>query len=172
MPYTRIFAAFMLATLISTLFALPAFAAAGDLAVSTTSVPLLGGANVTVGTPVVYTITVTNTDALNALGGLDHWLTMSVHGSTSRTTVAAHADSSLRRLRAQFQPSGRAVTWSVTVTVNAPLVAGPLTNVATIPADTDNLNNSSTNTTTTVATLADVTIAKSHTGAAHSRGRT
>ena len=37
LPYTRIMAAFMLATLISTLFALPAYAAAGDLSVTTTS---------------------------------------------------------------------------------------------------------------------------------------
>ena len=56
MPYTRIFAAFMLATLISTLFALPAQAAANDIerhAASSVPKVLPNGTY-------VYTVTITN----------------------------------------------------------------------------------------------------------------
>ena len=63
LPYTRLLAAFMLATLISTIFALPAIAAPGviDVGVAISSAPA-AGANVKIGTNVVYTITVTNTN--------------------------------------------------------------------------------------------------------------
>ncbi|MGZ6543909.1 MAG: hypothetical protein ACXVEI_01190 [Actinomycetota bacterium] len=55
MPYTRIFAAFMLATLISTLFALPAQAAPNEL-----DVVVAGPASVLSGVAYSYTVTVTN----------------------------------------------------------------------------------------------------------------
>ena len=62
LPYTRLLAAFMLATLISTIFALPANAAASDVGVSVTPAPGTAPS----GTAVVYTITVANKGSLVA----------------------------------------------------------------------------------------------------------
>jgi len=158
-PYTRIMAAFMLATLISTLFALPAQAVGVDLAVTTTSAPA-GGANVRVGTNVVYTVTVVNTDAADSIPstltvamGTGTWV------SDSQTCVVAPP-----MITCVVPVLTAGATWVETATVTAGTL-GSLVNVATVTeiGDTTPANNVNTNTTTVVAALADVTIAKNHT---------
>ena len=159
MPYTRIMAAFMLATLISTIFALPANATANDVGVSVTPVP----ATAPSGTAVVYTITVTNTDVL--LASVPVTLTDNIGNGTYVSNDQALACAFVLPTLTCAVPSiSIAATWVVQVTVTAPLsTAGAFVNTAALPAD-GNLANNSAVTTVPVTPIADVTIAKSHAG--------
>jgi len=62
LPYTRVLAAFMLATLISTIFALPAFAAANELTVTNVG----SVAKVLPNGTITYTVTIANIDGTGA----------------------------------------------------------------------------------------------------------
>jgi uncharacterized repeat protein (TIGR01451 family) len=157
-------AAFMLATLISTIFALPANAASGDLGVAITS-PTTAG-NVKGGTNVVYTITVTNTDTIASLAATltDNVGTGTYVGDNSGGSCTFVAPTLTCPVPA-IPASG---SWTVLVTVTAPAAPATLTNTANIaanlvPGDTDPSNNQAVNTQNVVATLADMTIAKNHT---------
>ena len=79
LPYTRVLAAFMLATLISTIFALPAIAAAGDLEVTVSGPagPILPGAAAT------YTVAVfNNSGATSTAATLTNTLTNGAYVGT------------------------------------------------------------------------------------------
>lgn len=158
-------AAFILATLISALFALPAQAASGDLGVSITS-PTTAG-NVKAATDVVYTITVTNTDTIASLvASLTDDIGTGVYVGDNSGGSCTFAAPTVTCPVPAIAASG---TWTVQVTVTAPAAPATLTNTATVipnigaPADSVPGNNQAVNTQTVVATLADVTIAKNHT---------
>jgi len=159
MPLGRIMAAFILASLISTLFALPSFAAGPvDVGVTTVSAPA-NGANVKVGTNVVYTITVTNNDpdapaSVTLTDNIGSGTFVSAPGCTNPPVTCTSLSI----------PGGG--TWVVTITVNAS-TTGTLTNVATVTetGDVNAANDSATNTVTVVASLSDITVVKGHTAA-------
>ena len=150
MPYTPIFAAFMLATLISALFALPAQAVGpGDLAV--TSISSVPNVNVKVGQPITYTITVTNLDGSNP--SVARVLTDNIGagagyvGDTSGGLCAFVAPNLTCPVPAGIPSSG---IWSVQVTVNATVPPGVLANVASLDPDGVPANDSATKNTNAV----------------------
>ena len=160
-PLTRIIAVSMLATLISTVFTLPANAGVlPDLSVAVTPAP----ATAPSGTNVTYTITVTNTDTTT--DSVSANLTDDVGNGTyvsndQGCTFAAPT------LTCTVPAITATSTWVVNVTVTAPLsTAGAFVNTATVAmtGDTVAANNVAI-TTVPVTALADVTIAKSHAGA-------
>jgi fimbrial isopeptide formation D2 family protein/uncharacterized repeat protein (TIGR01451 family) len=156
LPYTRIFAAFMLATLISTLFALPA-QAAEPLTVVTAPV-----ATVAAGSSFDYVTTVTNPTAGDVLGvvftdTIDVGTITAI--SATGLTCVVNTPTSASCLPYDFLDANAPESIPVTVTVTAP-GAGPITNTATATAaiaytDTE---------ITAVTPVSSLTIAKSHTG--------
>jgi uncharacterized repeat protein (TIGR01451 family) len=161
-------AAFMLATLISTIFAFPVQAAPGviDVGVALSSAPA-SGSNVRQNTNVVYTITVTNTDSTNpspvgvvVTDNLGTGVWVSDDGGVA-------CDHSVVNVVTCTDPAVIAAsgTWVINITVAA-TVLGALNNSASVVevGDTDPVNNTApVSTTTVVAALADLTIAKNHT---------
>jgi fimbrial isopeptide formation D2 family protein/uncharacterized repeat protein (TIGR01451 family) len=152
----RLFAAFMLATLISTLFAFPA-QAAGTLAVATTPV-----ATIAAGSSLNYVTTITE-PGVGPVTGVVFTDTIDVGTITAISapglTCAVNTATNASCLSYDFAMS-EVVT--VTVTVTAP-ATGPITNTATatatVPPDTDQAV-----TVTAVTPVANLTIAKSHAG--------
>ena len=160
MPYTRIMAAFMLAALISALFALPAYAAVTpDVGVSVAPLPVSAPS----GSAVVYTITVTNNDSTNP--SVAATLTDDV-GNGTYVSDDQGCVFAAPTLTCAVPILAIAATWVVNVTVTAPLsTAGAFVNTATVTmaGDTDGTNDVAA-VTVPVTAIADVTIAKSHAG--------
>jgi len=165
-PYTRIFAAFMLATLISTLFTLPAQAALPtDVGVAITSAPA-SGSNVKVGSNVVYTITVTNYDATNPTLAADVVVTDNIGTGTWVSDDAACVNTTPVFTCTDPAAIAASGTWVIHITVTGSTL-GALTNGASVSETGDgNAANDTAgpSTTTVVAALADLTITKNHTG--------
>jgi uncharacterized repeat protein (TIGR01451 family) len=155
-PYARIFAAFMLATLISTLFALPAYAA-GTLTVATTPV-----ATAAAGSSFDYVTTITEPNVGPVLGVVftDTIDVGTITAIVPSAGLTCTVDTSTSSSCASYDFAQNEVV-TVTVTVTAP-GAGPINNTATAtattPPDTDQDLQA-----TTVTPVADLTIAKNHT---------
>ncbi len=160
----------MLATLISALFAIPAQAAPGtvDVGVALTSAPA-SGSNVRQNTNVVYTITVTNTDDVATLAsdvvvtddlgngrlGERRW-SRSLRPLCPLRRDLHRSGGDRPRRHVDHQHHGRPPSRSAALNNDVSV---------TETADLDGTNDTAgPNTTTVVPALADVTIAKSHTG--------
>ena len=174
MPYTRIIAAFMLATLISALFALPAQAAADDLDVSRRApVPKVASERATY----TYTVTVTNNDGPAATAtDVAFTNTVTVGATVTRVrrrpqapcarlqlaaVTCADRDTRRRRLRDRDGQRHRACGAPGTVTDTVSLtVDDPVTTTAA---------GSTVRRATTTVENADLVVTKTHTGDADAR---
>jgi uncharacterized repeat protein (TIGR01451 family) len=162
MPLTRIIAVSMLATLISTLFTLPAFAAANELDVTTSSsVPKLLPAGT-----FSYTVTVTNNSGV-AADTIDFTDTVTNGRMTAATPPAGTTcDAIAGNVATTCHTAALADTASVTVTfsVTAPVTIGTVTNTVSAVSDTqgDVVSGSSTLVATTTVENADLQVTKTH----------
>ena len=161
LPYTRLLAAFMLATLISTIFALPALAAE-PLTVVTTPV-----ATVAAGTSFDYVTTITNPNAgaVNQVVFADTITAGTITAiSAPGLTCAVNTPTTASCLPFDFLGVTTPESVIATVTVTAPsAAAGPINNTAS--ATTSTPSTFTDGESTAVTPVADLTIAKSHSGA-------
>jgi uncharacterized repeat protein (TIGR01451 family) len=171
MPLGRIMAAMMLASLISTLFAIPAWAAPVDVRVGIASAPAAGSNVKTAVSNVVYTITVTNNDPVGASGVVTLMDDVGTGTYVTNDQLAACASYVAPILTCTIPPIAISGAFVVNVTVTAGVV-GALINapLVAMAGDSNGANNTASNTTNSVATLADVTIAKSHSASATTPG--
>ena len=164
MPYTRIFAAFMLATLISTLFALPAQAAANqiDFNVNGSAPKVLPNGVYS------YTVTVTNNSGMDA-DTLAFTDTLTGGGAMTGAVPSGGVGG------ACSVPAGNVTTCTftnlldttvATVTINATAPASPGTATNTVSAFSDTQLDAANGTlfANTTVENADLAITKTHTG--------
>jgi uncharacterized repeat protein (TIGR01451 family) len=159
LPYTRIMAAFMLATLISALFALPAYADAPTITnVGSAPAVLPGGAY-------SYTVVVTNNAIADTGVVVTDTLTNATTSSqpsfvTSTNPVPVLCTGAV----SPYTCTDPNIAASETMTITVPVTAGALgtaTNLASVA--TAHTPGPATATATTTVASADLTIAKNHT---------
>jgi uncharacterized repeat protein (TIGR01451 family) len=161
-PYTRIMAAFMLATLISTLFALPANAAAGDLTFTNVSTPL----KVLPNGLYSYTVTFSNASGSDVTGfsftdTVTGGGTMTLATPSGTTVCGAIVVNATTCTTATF---ATATTVAVTFNVTAPALPGTVTNTVSGTTGTGIGTVTGTAAATTTVEDANLVVTKTHTG--------
>ena len=162
LPYTRILAAFMLATLISTIFALPASAAAGeiDFVIDASAPKVLPNGTYT------YTVTLTNNSGFDAdTLQFDRHRHRRGHDDRSgpeRVVRGACTAPAANATTCTFTSLANTAAATVTISVTAPAGVGTVTNTVSAFTDTQGDTAAGTLVTNTPVENADLAVTKTH----------